>query len=106
MKERTIRRGGVAVNLLGAALFLFLFFQVRSQTAAVNRQAAQGRQAQQALCVFKHDLEQRVDQSKEFLRLHPNGIPGISASVIQNGIVNQQRTVTSLAVLSCPKETP
>lgn len=77
----------VALYLLVAGLAL----QARS-TADTNTRA---------LCALRHDLEQRVDSSAAFLRTHPNGVPGISARVIQDGISNQERTIKALSVLSC-----
>lgn len=61
------------------------------------------RQSTEALCALRGDLERRVSTSEEFLREHPNGIAGISARDIQDGIDNQQRTITALSGLSCPK---
>lgn len=54
-----------------------------------------------ALCTLRSDLEQRIDDSRQFLEDHPNGIPGISAADIQQGITNQQRTIDALSTLEC-----
>lgn len=58
--------------------------------------------AQTALCVMRGDLEQRIHGANEFLRTHPKGIPGIPASLIRDNVVQQQRTLKSLAPLDCP----
>lgn len=54
-----------------------------------------------ALCTFRADLETRVETSKDLLIDHPDGIGGISAEIIQQGIDNQQRTIDALDTLSC-----
>lgn len=55
----------------------------------------------QALCALRLDLERRVESSKTFLRDHPEGIAGISAKTIQDGIDNQERTIAALGGLDC-----
>jgi hypothetical protein len=57
--------------------------------------------SRQALCTLRGDLEQRVQSSRDFLRDHPKGIPGIPIATIKQGIDNQQRTIDALSSLSC-----
>lgn len=54
-----------------------------------------------ALCTFRGDLERRVQSSRDFLRDHPKGIPGIPSVTIRTGITNQQRTIDALQDLEC-----
>ena len=54
-----------------------------------------------ALCALRTDLERRVASSRAFLAEHPDGIPGISAKVIRDGIVNQQSTISALSGIDC-----
>lgn len=61
----------------------------------------QGREAHDALCVFKGDIEQRAQASRDFLADNPDGLPGIPASVIRTSLANQQKTVDSLRTLDC-----
>jgi hypothetical protein len=56
---------------------------------------------QKALCTLRSDLEARVEVSKTFLREHPEGVAGIPAQTIRDGIVNQERTILALGGLSC-----
>lgn len=63
--------------------------------------ANQGHSVHAAVCVFRADLEKRVETSKQFLKEHPNGIPGIPASLIKNSIENIQKTIDSLKRLDC-----
>lgn len=71
-------------------------------SAETSRLAKNARTDHAALCTFKTDLQKRVTQSRDFLAKHPNGIPGIPASVIVQGLRNQQATVDSLENLNCP----
>jgi hypothetical protein len=54
-----------------------------------------------ALCALRGDLEKRVESSRTFLIEHPEGIPGIPAQTIRQGLVNQQHTIQALSSLSC-----
>lgn len=74
--------------------------RLATATASLARNA---RTDHKALCTFKGDLQKRIDQSRDFLVQHPKGIPGIPASVITQGIRNQQATQDSLQDLNCPK---
>lgn len=67
-----------------------------------NRHLARdGREAHDALCIFKNDLQQRAIDSATFLAAHPGGFAGIDAATIQNSIKNQLATVDSLSLLDC-----
>lgn len=55
-----------------------------------------------ALCALRADLEKRVESSRTFLLANPKGVSGIPASIVQEQIVNQERTITALAGISCP----
>lgn len=59
-----------------------------------------------SLCAFKGDLERRVEAGEEFLKEHPQGIPGISAATIQNSLSNQRMTIAALESggLECSEE--
>lgn len=94
MSEHKVRWVFLLVVIAGALSNGWLFHKTSAQ-------ARQGLQAHAALCVFKHDLEVRAAGSRAFLREHPDGIPGIPASLIRNGLMNQQRTIDSLSNLNC-----
>jgi hypothetical protein len=70
-------------------------------TIAVGYSVRPGPEAHDGLCALKQDLIVRVESSRDFLVEHPKGIPGIPASVIRNGIKNQEATLRSLAHLHC-----
>lgn len=63
-------------------------------TANQNREAA---------CALRADVERRVDEGKNFLIAHPNGLPklGFSRAELQDTVDNQQRTVDALGGLIC-----
>lgn len=61
----------------------------------------QANTANEALCALRADLALRAASSQAFLDKHPQGIPGIPAATIRDGIVNQQRTISALSVLHC-----
>lgn len=57
----------------------------------------------QALCSLRADVQKRVTSGEEFLKTHPNGIPGIPAPTLQASVTSSERTVKALNSLSCPK---
>ena len=93
---------GVVLNTTGVVITLFLnadrAAELRDVAVQTSRNAEQTRGA---LCALRADLERRSVTSRAFLREHPNGIPGISAKVIRDGIRNQERTVRALAGIDC-----
>lgn len=61
-------------------------------------------QSHKALCAFKDDLQQRVSSGNAYLRTHPQGIAGVTASEIRVSIFMEERTLHTLKALQCPKE--
>ena len=55
----------------------------------------------EALCALRLDLERRSVASREYLREHPNGAPGIPAKAIRDGLRNQDRTISALSGINC-----
>lgn len=73
----------------------------------IRRLAAEGAEAHRAICVFRTDLEQRVQAGYKLLADHPHGLFGIPAATIRNSLDNEQQTVDALSVIHCdPKGTP
>lgn len=54
-----------------------------------------------ALCALRKDVTVRVRISRDFLRDHPEGVPGIPAGAIKVSLAGQERTVRALDGLSC-----
>ncbi len=73
----------------------------RARIMTLNQLVAAGKDAHDALCVFRDDLEIRVDASRAFLFQHPEGFAGIDATTILESINQQQHTVDALASLNC-----
>jgi predicted PurR-regulated permease PerM len=95
--QRGLRRlviATVAIYLALAALGAFVWVQ----QVRIARESAS---TTTALCVLRADLEARIKNSQAFLKENPNGIPGISAKLIRDGIKNQQSTVSALSGLKC-----
>lgn len=85
------------IMLVVATIAGFVVYAVIAQTHAQH----QTDDINAALCTFTQDLQTRVDDSKQFLVDHPDGIQGISAASIQQSIDNQERTLDSLSKLDC-----
>lgn len=85
-----------------ACLFVFILTVLGFVIQRNHQLAAEGAQAHHVLCVVKSDYRQRLLDGEQFLRDHPNGIPGIPKAVIQNSVFNQRRTYEAMGSLSCP----
>jgi uncharacterized protein involved in exopolysaccharide biosynthesis len=86
--------------MFGAVATGYQFFQLRSFTTETRTALVR---TQLALCTFRGDLQTRVDASKEFLKSHPHGLPGLAtANQLQDDINNRSRAIASLRGLSCP----
>lgn len=70
--------------------------------------ARQGKLAHDALCALNQRNIDRIATSKEFLREHPNGIPGVPVKLIKDGIRADQSTVNILirTLGACPVPPP
>lgn len=88
----------VALYLVLAVLGAFAFGVVTHQRQDLETIAIS---TNDALCTLRADLERRIADSAQFLVDHPNGIQGITALAIQQGIDNQQKTVDALDELDC-----
>lgn len=64
--------------------------------------AAEGQEAHDAICTFRADLARRIDETRDFLEAHPEGLAGISAADLQRSIAGQESTFRSLTIRNCP----
>lgn len=69
--------------------------------AVVVKTTSEARDTRDSLCTLRADLEVRVESSRKFLDEHPEGIPGVPARAIREGIRNQDRTIHALDSLHC-----
>lgn len=94
------------------AAFAYSLIQNHRQTAAVQRLAEQnriivlqGKQAHDALCVFRADLDRRAVDGENFIadlvagRRDP--IPGITIADLQRSVAGQRSTLEALSNLDC-----
>lgn len=101
--ERKIRESFIALTLVFVVVLAGFVFQLRKNNELGN----QGREAHDALCVFKADLQARYGSSLAFIRSHPAGIPGIPVTVLRDSLNSKKATLESLEGLDCippPKE--
>lgn len=84
--------------LILVAAVIFALAGTRENSQDTERVA---KQTHAALCTLSQDLQQRVDDSRRFLKHHPHGIPGISRADIQRSITAQQSTIKALAIADC-----
>lgn len=54
-----------------------------------------------ALCGIKQDAQAQVAEGRNFVKLHPNGIAGISAAQIQQSINDNIAKVNALNIVDC-----
>lgn len=106
MISRPIRRLLPTVAVLAALAVLLTFSALTTygllHLAQVStRVDANQRANTKALCAFRADLQSRVQSGVAFLRTHHHGIAGIPAATLQASIVNEQRTIATLASLIC-----
>lgn len=88
----------VALFTVQAGLAIYVYVDSSNQRTQIAEVAFS---TNRALCVFRHDLEQRVEASRQFLADHPDGLPGIPAASIQQNINTQQSTIDALSDLHC-----
>lgn len=77
--------------------------QAELAALAAHQAAEEAQKALVALCALRADLDKRIASSERFLRKNPEGIPGIPASVIRQGLENSRRTRAALEILNCEK---
>jgi hypothetical protein len=99
---RDIQKNLQRLAVLTVVIFILLGVLTVYVTSVNHALGVKGDKARIALCAFKHDLQERTKSGEDFLRTHPNGIPGISAAQIQANISLQNRTIKSLSNLDCP----
>lgn len=59
----------------------------------------------EALCAFRHDKEQGVEQAEAYLKNHPEGFEDFSAEDIRQNIADEKQDIESLSALDCPPST-
>jgi hypothetical protein len=103
MDQIAVRRvKGLRIAVAAFVLSVFLFVAVLVGGAyLLSTKSAEGAEVHEAICALSADLESRTERSRDFLRDHPNGIPGIPAATIRESVTNQERSIAALSVVSC-----
>lgn len=57
--------------------------------------------ALRALCTERNSFDQSIRATEDFLKTHPNGIPGISRAVILRGLHQTEQARRALADIHC-----
>lgn len=86
--------------------------QLKRQTAQLKRQTRQlagaveqNDTARRALCALRRERRQEVRQGVRFLKNHPDGAFGFTASEIKKNVADKRVTLKALSILHCdPKE--
>ena len=96
---------------IATLLLIFVVIYFSAISARKQSELAQdGAESHAALCVFKADLQHRIDSSEEFLSLTPEEraskygpqLGSIPPNVIKQSLSNQKQTIESLKILDCP----
>jgi hypothetical protein len=97
MPHRAFRRVASShpLNLVAVVVGLVIV------TAGVLKVYQTAEQAHHAICALRQERIEGVQGSREFLRLHPEGIPGISRADILRSIKQQQETVRAFRFADC-----
>lgn len=95
---KSLRRWTVILFVIVATVTVTIFVIRSLDLAKVQHQASINTAA---LCALRADLKARVDNSKEFLKEHPGGIPGIPTATIRSQIEGQERTIKVLEIVEC-----
>lgn len=84
------------------ALLMIVVISMGLQQRHIRQLSREGTQAHTALCVFRDDLQRRVERSENFIKEHPEGVTGIPVATLQADVKNKKDTLASLDLLTCP----
>jgi hypothetical protein len=96
-----LRRLTYATVVLFVALVALSVYAWRDSAAKRHDLQQEEARTNAALCTLRVDLEQRAKASADYLAEHPEGLPGIPASIIKSNLTGQRRTIAALSGLKC-----
>jgi hypothetical protein len=99
--RRGLRRLTIATVLLYLGLIVVFGLGWRDASSARHDLQREEARTNAALCTLRGDLEQRAKASADYLAEHPEGLPGIPASIIKSNLTGQRRTIAALSGLQC-----
>jgi hypothetical protein len=88
-------------RLTDAAVFLGVFLVIVGVTAGIYKVYTTADKAHQAICALRADRIRSIEDGRQFLKDHPDGIPGITAADIRRSIDQQQVTVRAFRFADC-----
>lgn len=90
---------------LGAAIALLAAVASAFSLVALADRTDENRRALLALCALQDDLERRIEAGQQFLLDHPDGIPGIPRTTIEQSLANQAQTLNAIGpyLSDCPR---
>jgi hypothetical protein len=91
----------VLVVLVAIAISSVQGWQVRTTRHLSSQNRELVISTNRALCNFYFDLDRRRQATVEFIKTHPDGIPGISRIELDRSLASQQATLDSLSDLKC-----
>lgn len=94
------RRNDVRYALMMLVALIATYGAWQSYTTAAGVSQDQ-RSTTRALCALRGELQTRVIAGDMFLRAHPQGIPGISARVIESSLSGERQTIRALRFIAC-----
>lgn len=95
--ERKIKESFIMLTLVFVIVLAGFVYQIHKNSEL----GQEGREAHDALCVFKADLQARYGNSLAFIRSHPAGIPGVPVTVLRDSLNSKKATLESLEGLDC-----
>lgn len=95
------RNGAITAFLIVLAISIFGLYQLRVQNDRTQKAAEQ---SARALCNIRNTYAQSIRSTREFLKDHPKGIPGIPNSVLLKGIADNQKRIKALSDVDCPPD--
>jgi uncharacterized protein HemX len=92
---KELRRGLRVLMALTAVLYVVML-------GVAGYTFRQSQRNTKALCTIRANAADRVEQTEQFLRDHPNGLNGITVLDLRRSIQTYQNTVRALNDVKCP----
>jgi len=90
-----------SAKLTNAAVALGVFLVMLGVVAGIWKVYDTADNAHKAICALRADRIHGIEEGKEFLKKHPQGIPGITRADIERSITQQQETVRAFRFADC-----
>jgi hypothetical protein len=92
----------VTASFVAIVVISFVVLAVMGWQITQNRERAkEGQQAHDAICALKGNLADRILASQTFLEERPNGIPGLTPTLIQDSIDRDKLALDAMSPVRC-----